>query len=68
MSMSKIFNVSADCKPELHYMVDIGGRLREIKRMVDRGGVFYHKPCPPVWKNDDTKSVKTLFDKRIYCY
>ena len=32
MSMSKIFNVSADCKPELHYMVDIGGfsPLRKI--------------------------------------
>lgn len=30
--MSKIFNVSADCLPELHYMVDLSGRLREIKK------------------------------------
>lgn len=24
--MKRIFNVSADCKPDLHYMVDIGER------------------------------------------
>ncbi len=38
--MSKIFNVAGDCKPELHYMVDIRGRLVEIKGMVDRGDYF----------------------------
>lgn len=38
--MSKIFNVSADCKPEVHYMVNLDGRLKEIKTMVDRGDYF----------------------------
>lgn len=38
--MSKIFNVSADCKPSLHYMVDITGRLAQVKEMVDRGDYF----------------------------
>lgn len=38
--MSKIFNVSGDCKPEIHYMVDISERLHEIKKMVDKGQYF----------------------------
>ena len=38
--MGKTFNVSADCKPELHYMVDISGKLRQIKVMVDEGQYF----------------------------
>ncbi len=38
--MSRIFNVSADCRPGLYYMVNIDKRLREIKAMVDRGDYF----------------------------
>ena len=38
--MNKVFNISADCKPGLHYMVNIEGRLREMKAMVDRGDYF----------------------------
>lgn len=38
--MAKIFNVSGDCKPNLHYMVDITERLQEIKKLVDRGEYF----------------------------
>lgn len=38
--MNRIFNVNADCRPELHYMVDITGRLQEIKKMVDAGQYF----------------------------
>ncbi len=39
-SMGKIFNVSADCHPDLHYMVDLKDRLEKIKRMVDAGQYF----------------------------
>lgn len=39
-AMGKIFNVSGDCKPNLHYMVDISERLRKIKELVDRGEYF----------------------------
>ena len=35
--MGKIFNVSADCKPNLHYMVDISELLHKIKEFIDRG-------------------------------
>ncbi len=38
--MNRIFNTSADCKPGLHYMVDIEDRLIEMKAMVDRGDYF----------------------------
>lgn len=38
--VKKVFNVSADCKPELHYMVDISDRLEQIKAMVDAGQYF----------------------------
>lgn len=38
--MAKAFNINADCKPGLHYMVDISGRLRQIKSMVDAGDYF----------------------------
>ena len=38
--MNKIFNVSADCKPNLHYMVDISEKLGKIKTMVDKGNYF----------------------------
>lgn len=38
--LSKIFNVSADCKPNLHYMVDISGLLQKIKGFIDRGEYF----------------------------
>lgn len=38
--MAKTFNITADCKPALHYMVDISGRLEQIKRMIDAGQYF----------------------------
>lgn len=38
--MSKIFNVNADCKQNLHYMVDISARLEKIEDMVDAGQYF----------------------------
>jgi len=38
--MSKFFNDSADCKPDLHYMIDISKRLEQIKVMVDAGKYF----------------------------
>ena len=38
--MGKTFNVTADCKRELHYMVDISARLAAIKSYIDRGEYF----------------------------
>ena len=38
--MPKVFNTTAVCIPEEHYMVDISGRLEEIKSLVDAGKYF----------------------------
>lgn len=39
-AVGKIFNVSGDCKPNQHYMVDISERLRKIGEFVDKGEYF----------------------------
>ena len=38
--MAKVFNVTADCKPDKHYMVKLDTRLAAIKKMVDDGAYF----------------------------
>jgi hypothetical protein len=38
--MRKKFNVTANCKSNLHYMVDISEQLCEIKNYVDQGAYF----------------------------
>ncbi|MCI5994505.1 MAG: AAA-like domain-containing protein [Blautia sp.] len=38
--MRKSFNITGDCKPNLHYMVNIDSRLVQIKKMVDSGSYF----------------------------
>ena len=38
--MSKVFNTTAVCIPEEHYMVNIARRLQEIKALVDDGKCF----------------------------
>ncbi|MCD7818052.1 MAG: AAA-like domain-containing protein [Lachnospiraceae bacterium] len=38
--MRRIFNTDGYCDPELHYMVDLSGRLEAIRSMVDDGKYF----------------------------
>lgn len=38
--MAKIFNVNGACRPNRHYMVDLGSRLEAIRVMVDNGEYF----------------------------
>lgn len=38
--MSKYFNVNGACFPDEHYMVDLGGRLEKIRKLVDDGKYF----------------------------
>lgn len=38
--MSKVFNTTAVCIPEEHYMVNIARRLQEIKALVNNGKYF----------------------------
>lgn len=39
-SMTKSFNTAGDCKPQIHYMVDITERLKKIRCMIDKGEYF----------------------------
>ena len=36
----KVFNTTAVCIPEKHYMVDLSERIKEIKKLVDAGKYF----------------------------
>ena len=36
----KQFNTTAVCIPSKHYMVDLSGRVKEIKELVDAGKYF----------------------------
>lgn len=38
--LGKSFNVAGKCCPEMHYMVNLSGRLEEIKTMIDAGQYF----------------------------
>lgn len=38
--MNRTFNTDGYCDPELNYMVDLSGRLKEIKAMVDAEKYF----------------------------
>ncbi len=38
--MEKVFNTSAACMPDKHYMVDITEKLEQIKGMADKGQCF----------------------------
>ena len=39
--MIKQFNVNGACKPDRHYMVELGSRLEEIRKMIDDGAYFF---------------------------
>ncbi|MGE5341677.1 MAG: AAA-like domain-containing protein [Candidatus Omnitrophota bacterium] len=43
--MTKEFNITGVCTPELHYMVDISDKITEIMKLVERGKYFViHRP------------------------
>lgn len=61
--MRKIFNVSGDCKPELHYMVDISERLQQIKEMVDAGQYFTINRARQYGKTTTLRALEKLLAK-----
>lgn len=61
--MSKIFNVNADCKPNLHYMVDIENRLNEIKILVDKGEYFVINRARQYGKTTTLRALSRFLQK-----
>lgn len=60
--MGKVFNTSGDCKANIHYMVDISGRLREIKKMVDAGHYFMINRARQYGKTTTLKALKRFLE------
>ena len=62
----KVFNTTAVCIPELHYMVDLTERLQKIKRMVDSGKYFTINRARQYGKTTTLKALeKYLKDEYI---
>ena len=61
--MDKIFNVSADCKPDLHYMVDIKPKLEKIRDMVDKGQYFTMNRARQYGKTTTLKALGHFLEK-----
>lgn len=64
--MSKTFNISADCKPHLHYMVDIRSRLIQIKKSVDRGEYFVINRARQYGKTTILRALKDYLKETYY--
>ena len=61
--MGKIFNVSAACDPDLHYMVDITDKLMQIRRMVDAGQYFIINRARQYGKTTTLRELEKILKK-----
>ena len=60
--MQKRFNTTGCCNPEWHYMVDISGKLAQIKTMIDNGCYFTINRARQFGK---TTSIELLYKQLI---
>lgn len=58
MDLIKYFNITADCKPAIHYMVNIQPQLAAIKQMVDKGEYFVINRARQYGKTTTLKALK----------
>ena len=65
--MAKRFNVTADCKSELHYMVNTESRLKAVKVMVDRGDYFTINRARQYGKTTLLRALNRYLQEE-YCY
>ena len=61
--MAKVFNVTADCKPNQHYMVDISNKLEKIKEMVDQGQYFTINRARQYGKTTTLRALERILNK-----
>ena len=62
-ALGKIFNVSAACDPDLHYMVDITDKLMQIRRMVDAGQYFIINRARQYGKTTTLRELEKILKK-----
>lgn len=64
--MRKHFNITGDCKPKLHYMVDLTQRLEKIKAMVDSGEYFVINRARQFGKTTTLKALQKFLAYEYY--
>ena len=64
--MPKVFNTTAVCIPEEHYMVDISGRLEKIKSLVDAGKYFTINRARQYGKTTTLRALYRYLQKEYY--
>lgn len=64
--MGKIFNVTGDCKPDKHYMVDISFRLKQIERYVERGEYLAINRARQYGKTTTLRALKAYLKDKYY--
>lgn len=61
--MSKCFNDVGLCKPAMHFMVNIKGRLEKIKQLVDRGDYFVINRARQYGKSTTLAALRTYLSE-----
>lgn len=64
--MSKIFNVSGACVPEVHYMVNLDEKLAGIRQMIDAGKYFSINCARQYGKTTTLKALKRYLQHDYY--
>lgn len=64
--MGRKFNVTADCKQNLHYMVDLGSRLAQIREYVDEGRYFTINRARQYGKTTTLRALKEYLKSEYY--
>lgn len=65
-SMRK-FNTAGTCRPNVHYMVDITDRLKNIRKMVENGDYFCINRGRQYGKTTTLNNLKTYLEGLDYC-
>lgn len=66
--MGKYFNINGPCDSSRHYMVDISGRLREIKHLVDNGDYFVINRARQYGKTTTLKKLKQYLSEQYLIF
>ena len=64
--MGRVFNTTGVCIPEKHYMVNINGRLQQIRELVDAGKYFTINRARQYGKTTTLRALAEMFRDEYY--
>ncbi len=64
--INRIFNVTGDCKPKLHYMVNLASRLEQMRAYVDAGAYFAFNRARQYGKTTMLRALKEYLKGTYY--